>query len=107
MALLEGKTDLLEACRHRKLKVAETPANLLETQVKAEGILDGMDVRIEMHCIAGMPGDSQGSILIQGNLGQILAVLERLWPVPPAVREVVSPGRKSWPDRVNQKASRP
>jgi hypothetical protein len=98
MPLIEGKADLLEACKHRKMKVVEKPANLLESRVTAEGILDGMDVRVDVHCITGMPGESQGAITFRGNLAQVLAVLARVWPAAPEVREVFSPGRQSWPD---------
>ncbi|MDB4893884.1 MAG: hypothetical protein JWN15_146 [Firmicutes bacterium] len=94
----EGKADLLEACKHRKMKVTETPANLLEARLKAKGTLDGMDVRIDTNCISGMPGESMGAVTIRGNLAQILSVLARVWPAAPDVSEVVSPGRKSWPD---------
>lgn len=98
MQLIEGKDALLAACRHRKMKVAEEPANLLETEVRAEGNLDGMEVSLAVTCISGMPGDSQGEITFRGNLTQLLAVLGRIWPTLPEVREVVSPGRQSWPD---------
>lgn len=94
----EGKADLIEACRHRKMKISEKPANLLETRVRSEGNLDGMDLRLEMNCISGMPGESTGSLTLRGNLAQLLSVLSRVWPVLPEVREVVSPGRKHWPD---------
>lgn len=96
--MIEGKADLLKACKHRKMKVAEIPANLLETQIQAEGLLDGMEVRIESDCIVGMPGESKGTVTIRGNLAQILAVLARVWPAAPSVQEVFSPGRQSWPD---------
>jgi len=102
MQVIEGKDALLAACRRRKMKVSEEPANLLETAIQAEGNLDGMEVSLEMDCISGMPGDSQGSITFRGNLTQLLAVLARVWPTPPEVREVVSPGRKSWPDYQKQ-----
>ncbi|HEY3364451.1 MAG TPA: hypothetical protein VGK74_05315 [Symbiobacteriaceae bacterium] len=93
-----GKTDVVEACRNRKMKTTEKPVNLLEVRIKAEGILDGMDVRVDMNCISGMPGESQGSVTFQGNLAQLLSVLARVWPVPAESREVVSPGRQNWPD---------
>lgn len=80
------------------MKVTEKSANLLETRVSADGTLDGMDVRVIMNCISGMPGESEGSITLKGNLAQLLSVLERVWPGPPESREVLSPGRKSWPD---------
>lgn len=96
--LLEGKPSLVGACQHRRMKVAERPANLLETRIEAEGILDGMDVRVDVNCISGMPGDSEGTVTIRGNLGQILSVLGRVWPAAPADRDAFSPGRQSWPD---------
>lgn len=96
--MIEGKDALLAACRQRKMKVSEEPANLLESLIQAEGNLDGMEVSLDMTCITGLPGDSQGSITFRGNLTQLLAVLARIWPTLPEVREVVSPGRKSWPD---------
>jgi len=95
--LIEGKDSLVAACRQRKMKIGEAPVNLLETDVRAEGNLDGMEVVLDLTCISGMPGDSQGSITIQGNLTALLAVLARVWPVPPEHKEVTSPGRKSWP----------
>lgn len=95
--MIEGKEALLAACRQRKIKVSEEPANLLETEVRAEGNLDGMEVILDAACISGMPADSEGSITFRGNLTQLLAVLARVWPTLPEVREVVSPGRKSWP----------
>jgi len=95
--LIEGKADLLKACKHRKMKVTEIPANLLETRVHAEGILDGMEVRVDADCIAGMPGESRGTITVSGNLAQLLAVLARVWPAAPKVAEAFSPGRQSWP----------
>ncbi len=104
--MIEGKAALLEAFRHRKMKVAEKPANLLETRLKAEGILDGMDVRIDMNCITGMPGESTGTVTLKGNLSQLMAVLARVWPTPPESRDVVSPGRQSWPDRPDRKDSK-
>lgn len=100
--MIEGKDSLLAACRQRKMKVSEEPANLLETDVRGEGILDGMEVNLDVACINGMPGESQGTITFQGNLTQLLAVLGRVWPTLPEVREVVSPGRKSWPDRTHK-----
>lgn len=102
--MIEGKADLLEACRRRKMKFAEEPANLLETRIKAEGTLDGMDVQVDINCITGMPGESEGTVSFSGNLAQILAVLARVWPTPPEAREVSSPGRQSWPDRVARKS---
>jgi hypothetical protein len=98
MPLTEGKADLQEACRQRKMKVAEKPANLLETRVKAEGNLDGMDVRVDVNCISGMPGESTGTVTFRGNMAQLMAVLARVWPTLPEVRDVVSPGRQSWPE---------
>lgn len=95
--MIEGKDSLIAACRQRKMKVSEAPVNLLEADVRAEGNLDGMEVSLEVTCVTGMPGDSQGCITIQGNLTALLAVLARVWPVPPEPREVTSPGRKSWP----------
>lgn len=104
--MIEGKADLLEACRHRKMKVAEKPANLLETRLKAEGVLDGMDVRVDVNCISGMPGESDGTVTFRGNIAQLMAVLGRVWPTLPDVREIVSPGRQSWPDRTERKANK-
>lgn len=98
MDLIEGKAELIDACRHRRMQVAEKPINLLQTKIKADGILDGMDVQVLMDCITGMPGDSQGSVTLRGNLGQILAVLSRVWPAAPSEREIESPGRRSYPD---------
>lgn len=98
MQLIEGKDALLTACRTRKMKASEEPANLLETHVRADGNLDGMGVNLHVTCISGMPGESQGTITFQGNLTQLLAVLARVWPTLPEVREVLSPGRQSWPD---------
>jgi len=95
--LIEGKADLLKACKHRKMKVTETPINLLQTRIRAEGILDGMEVQIDSDCIAGMPGESMGTLTVRGNLAQLLAVLARVWPAPPDVEEAFSPGRQSWP----------
>lgn len=78
--MLEGKGDLVGACRARGMRVSETSLNLLETLVEADGVLDGMDLKLEMQCITGMPGESLGTVTVKGNLGQVLAVLERLWP---------------------------
>lgn len=78
--MIEGKADLAGACRSRGMRVTETTLNLLETLVEADGTLDGMELRLEVNCIAGMPGDSTGTMTLKGNLGQVLAVLERLWP---------------------------
>lgn len=103
--MIEGKDALLSACRQRKMKVSEEPANLLETEVRGDGNLDGMEVSLDVTCISGLPGDSQGEITFRGNLTQLLAVLGRIWPTLPEVREVVSPGRKSWPD-YTQKADK-
>jgi hypothetical protein len=103
--LLEGKADLLEACKNRKMKVSEKPANLLETRLRAEGTLDGMDVRVDVNCISGMPGESAGTVTFKGNLAQIMAVLTRVWPTLPEVRDAFSPGRQSWPDRVSEPKS--
>lgn len=81
--MLEGKADLIRACRLREMEVTERPLNLLISQVEAEGGLDGMTVRLEADCIRGMPGDSVCSITFSGNLGHLLAVLERVWPTKP------------------------
>ena len=97
--MLEGKERVLMACRRRQMKVCETPVNLLETDVQAEGNLDGMEVVLVLNCITGMPGESQGTLTFQGNLTSLLAVLNRVWPVPPEEDEAVSPGRQSWPAR--------
>jgi hypothetical protein len=94
-----GKPTLLDACQHRKMKIAEQPANLLETRIEAEGVLDGMEVLVDMNCIAGMPGESQGAVTIRGNLAQILAVLGRVWPAAPTHTDAFSPGRQNWPSR--------
>lgn len=96
--MIDGKADLLEACRSRKMKLIAKKRNLLETRVKAEGILDGMTVRLDMNCITGMPGESQGTFVLQGNLGQLLSVLARIWPTLEESRDAFSPGRQSWPD---------
>lgn len=93
-----GKPTLLDACQHRKMKIAEQPANLLETRIEAEGILDGMEVLVDMNCIAGMPGESHGAVTIRGNLAQILAVLGRVWPAAPTHTDAFSPGRQNWPN---------
>ena len=85
------------------MKVAEKPANLLETRLRAEGVLDGMDVRVDVNCITGMPGESEGSVTFRGNLSQLMAVLQRVWPSLPGIREISSPGRQSWPDRTERK----
>lgn len=103
--MAEGKAEVLEACRQRKMKVSESPTNLLETRIRAEGALDGMSVKFDLNCISGMPGESDGSIVFRGNLAQLLSVLGRVWPAPPEAREVISPGRKSWPD-VNRSPAR-
>lgn len=95
--MIEGKANLLKACKHRKMKVSETPTNLLQTRVQAVGVLDGMEVHIDSDCIAGMPGESMGTLTVRGNLAQLLAVLARIWPAPPDVEEAFSPGRQSWP----------
>lgn len=95
--MIEGKGDLLKAAKNRKMKVTEIPSNLLETRVHAEGVLDGMEIRVDADCIAGMPGDSMGTITVSSNLAQLLAVLSRVWPAPPNVEEAFSPGRQSWP----------
>ncbi|BAD39218.1 hypothetical protein [Symbiobacterium thermophilum] len=95
--MLEGKEALLNACRKRNMRVCETPINLLESDVQAEGNLDGMEVALEMNVISGMPGESRGTLTFQGNLSSLLAVLARVWPVPPEQDEAVSPGRQSWP----------
>lgn len=85
--MLEGKSDLIHACRSRGMRVSETPLNLLETLVEADGGLDGMDVRLQLVCVSGLPGDSEGTVTLKGNLGQLLAVLERLWPALERRRE--------------------
>ena len=95
--MLEGKEALLNACRKRNMRVCETPINLLESDVQAEGNLDGMEVALVMNVISGMPGESRGTLTFQGNLSSLLAVLARVWPVPPEHDEAVSPGRQSWP----------
>lgn len=95
--MIEGKEALVAACCQRKMKVSETPVNLLETSVQAEGNLDGMEVQMALTSITGMPGESEGTITFHGNLTQLLAVLARVWPTLPEVREVASPGRQSWP----------
>lgn len=58
-----------------------------------------MDVTIDLNCISGMPGESTGTITLEGNLGQILSVLARVWPCTPESGEVSSPGRQNWPAR--------
>lgn len=78
--MIEGKADLIEACRARGMRVNETTINLLETLLEADGGLDGMDLRLVAHCVSGLPGESLGTVTLRGNLGQLLAVLERLWP---------------------------
>ncbi|MCG0238148.1 MAG: hypothetical protein L6E13_02445 [Firmicutes bacterium] len=85
--MIEGKADLIHACRCRGMRVTETPLNLLETLVEADGGLDGMEVRLRLVCISGLPGESEGTMTLKGNLGQILAVLERLWPALERRRE--------------------
>jgi len=95
--VLEGKEALFNACRRRKMRVCETPINLLESDVQAEGNLDGMTVSLMLNVISGMPGESQGTLTFHGNLTSLLAVLARVWPVPPEQDEAVSPGRQSWP----------
>lgn len=100
--MIEGKADLMDACRQRQMKVAERAENLLESRVKASGNLDGMVVRIDADCISGMPGESRGVISFHGNLTQLLAVLNRTWPTLPEQREVLSPGRQSWPDELRK-----
>jgi hypothetical protein len=102
--LFDGKAELVDACRSRKMQVDEKPLNLLETKVKAAGVLDGMQVRVLMECICGMPGESQGSVTLRGNLGQILAVLHRVWPSLPVERDIECPGRRSYPDPQPPKA---
>jgi len=87
------------------MKFCETPVNLLESDVHAEGNLDGMGVALDLNCISGMPGESQGTITFQGNLTSLLAVLARVWPVPPEQDEAVSPGRQNWP-APNRKAEK-
>lgn len=95
--MTNGKAHLLEACRNRRMKLVEKPINLLETRVNAEGQLDGMDVRLSVNCISGMPGESRGTITFRGSMTELLSVLGRVWPVPNETREVMSPGRQCWP----------
>lgn len=97
--MIEGKTDLLEACRRRRMKVAERAVNLLESRVSAEGNLDGMEVRLSVNCISGLPGESVGSISFRGNLTQLLSVLARVWPTPPEAQSAPAPGHKPAPGR--------
>ncbi len=86
------------------MRITEEPTNLLETRILADGVLDGMELRVDVNCITGMPGESEGTVTIRGNLAQILAVLKRVWPTLPDEDDVVSPGRQSWPDtRRNRK----
>lgn len=91
------------------MKVAEKSANLLETRIKAEGVLDGMDVRVDINCINGMPGESEGTVTFRGNLAQLLSVLARVWPAAPAPAEqdAYSPGRQSWPGRKPERKPSP
>jgi hypothetical protein len=91
------------------MKVNESPANLLETQVQAQGNLDGMEVNLSLNYILGMPGDSQGTLVFQGNVTQLLCVLSRVWPtLPDSANEVSSPGRQTWPTRrANRKEPKP
>jgi len=97
--LIEGKADLLQACRKRRMKVAERAVNLLESRVSAEGNLDGMEVRLGVNCICGLPGESEGSIILKGNLAQLLSVLARVWPAPPDATGPTATGRKNAPGR--------
>ncbi len=97
--MIEGKADLLDACRRRRMKVAERAVNLLESRVSAEGNLDGMEVRLSANCISGLPGESEGSISFRGNLTQLLSVLGRVWPAPPDAQGAPAPGRKTAPGR--------
>jgi len=78
--LIEGKADLMEACRLRRMKVVEQTTNLLEARVQSAGNLDGMKVRVDVNCISGMPGESPGTISFHGNLTQLISVLNRVWP---------------------------
>jgi hypothetical protein len=103
----EGNEALLEACRQRKMKMDSLPLNLVETEVHASGNLDGLAVDLTVTCISGMPAESQGSLVIQGNLPALLAVLQRLWPTLPQTREISSPGRQSWPDSPRPGERRP
>jgi len=96
--LIEGKADLMEACRLRRMKVIEQPTNLLEARVQSAGNLDGMKVRVDVNCISGMPGDSPGIISFHGNLTQLMSVLNRVWPNSSESREAASPGRQSRPN---------
>lgn len=94
----DGNEALLEALRLRKMKVETTDLNLVEKSVTGLGNLDGMSVDLTVTCISGMPAESAGALIIEGSLPALLAVLERIWPGPPGLREILSPGRQSWPD---------
>jgi hypothetical protein len=94
----DGNDALLDALRVRKMKVETTPLNLVEKSVTGTGNLDGMSVDLTVTCISGMPAESPGALIIEGNLPALLAVLERVWPGPPGQREILSPGRQSWPE---------
>ncbi|HLO03284.1 MAG TPA: hypothetical protein VK191_09255 [Symbiobacteriaceae bacterium] len=96
--MTDGNDALLEALRLRKMKVETTPLNLVEKSVTGIGNLDGMTVDLTVNCISGMPAESAGALIIEGNLAALLAVLERVWPGPPGQREILSPGRQSWPE---------
>lgn len=94
----EGNEALLDALRQRRMKVETEELNLVERAVRASGTLDAMTVSLDVTCVTGMPGESEGTLVLQGNLPALLAVLERIWPGPPAPREILSPGRQAWPD---------
>ncbi len=96
--MIEGKADLIDACRMRRMKVVEQQANLLEARVQSAGNLDGMKMRVDVNCISGMPADSPGIISFHGNLTQLMSVLNRVWPMATEGKEVASPGRQSRPD---------
>lgn len=96
--MTDGNEALLEALRVRKMKVETTDLNLVEKSVTGLGNLDGMSVDLTVNCVSGMPAESAGALIIEGNLPALLAVLERVWPGPPGQREILSPGRQSWPD---------
>lgn len=94
----DGNEALVEALRLRKMKIETASLNLVERSVTGTGNLDGMAVDLTVNCVCGMPGESAGALIIEGNMASLLAVLERVWPSPPNQRELLSPGRQSWPD---------
>lgn len=94
----DGNEALLEALRVRKMKIESSSLNLVETSVTGLGNLDGLSVDLTVNCISGMPTESAGALIIEGSLPALLAVFERIWPGPPGQREILSPGRQSWPD---------